>query len=117
MAVVIVGSAAAAGFATAIEAGRGFQSADKTQAGYVSLAAAALAYKTEFLSLNAASSVPLTDATVAIAEMVFGATLAALEGKTPPLATGGGPSSTAADYAQTAGVALALAQSQVANLT
>lgn len=117
MAVVLVGNGAAIGFMQAIETTRPLFSADKTQALYVSLAAAALAFKTEFLALNAASSVPLADTTGSVDLLVAGAVNAAMEGRSPPLATGGGPSTTAGDYATIAGVALALAQSQIANVT
>lgn len=116
MAVVLVGNGAAIGFMQAIETTRPLSSASKTDPGYVALAAAALAFKTEFLALNAASAVPLADAEGSVDLLVAGAVNAAMEGRSPPLGVSGGASTVATDYATIAAVALALAQSQIGNV-
>lgn len=118
MAVVLVGNGAAAGFIAAIETTRPVSAKVATDAGYVALAAATLAYKTEFLALNALAGVPLADAnTVSMAELVYAATVSALEGRSPPIAASGGISSTAGDYANVAAVALAIAIANIANFS
>lgn len=110
MAVVLVGNGAYIGALSGIMASRGFVSADKTNAEYVALAAAAAAFKTEFLALNAASAVPLADATGSVDVLVSQCCLAAFDTKYTK-------STTATDYALVAGAALALAQSGIANIT
>lgn len=110
MAVVLVGNGAYIGALSGIMAGRGFVSADKTNPEYVSICAAAAAFKTEFLSLNAASSVPLADATGSVDTLVANACLAIFDTKYTHSVLAG-------DYAIPAGAALALCQAGIANIT
>jgi len=111
MATALIKNGAIAGALAAIAQGRPYQNSVATVAPATTLAAAALAFATQFLTANAALAVPMADADNAdIFLVTFAASFAELSGRAFS-------SATAADYAVVAAAAAANAKASVANLT